>query len=114
LSGLRRIVMIRHGETVGNSRERLHGAGDVALSETGRAHMRAAARDLGHEVFDSVVASPLRRSWQSAAIVAGGAPLADGAPELGGSVSLTRDGDGRWFPGLRSSDPPALSREALA
>jgi len=61
--------MIRHGETVGNSSERLHGTADVALAEVGRAQMRAAARSLRHEVFDVVVASPLQRSWQSAAVV---------------------------------------------
>jgi broad specificity phosphatase PhoE len=70
VSQLRRIVMIRHGETVGNSRERLHGRADVALSDEGRAQMRAAARALRQEVFDVVVASPLRRSWQSAAVIA--------------------------------------------
>ena len=75
VSHLRRIVMIRHGETVGNSRERLHGAADIALSDEGRVQMRAAARALHQEVFDVVVASPLRRSWQSAAVIAPCAPV---------------------------------------
>jgi broad specificity phosphatase PhoE len=70
MSLLRRIVMIRHGETVGNSRVRLHGANDLHLSEAGRAQMRAAAKRLRQEVFDLVAASPLRRSWQSAAVIA--------------------------------------------
>lgn len=204
MPGLRRIVMIRHGETLGNSRERLHGAGDVALSQQGRAQMRATSRRLAHQVFDLVVASPLRRSWESAALVAPGAavqlatefreidfgrwegmsaeeirasdpvlfedwqarapgfeypggelraafrervgrglarlqqsgarqallvlhkgvirtlteqlvgtPLPDGKPELGELLGLTRDGDGRWFVGRRSSDPPKLEQEAL-
>src|SRR5262245_41166003 len=65
--------MVRHGETVGNSRVRLHGANDLNLSEAGGAQMRAAARRLRQEVFDLVAASPLRRSWQSAALIAGGA-----------------------------------------
>jgi broad specificity phosphatase PhoE len=69
--------MIRHGETVGNSRVRLHGANDLNLSEEGRAQMRAAAHRLGvmQEVFELVAASPLRRSWQSASLVANGAPV---------------------------------------
>jgi broad specificity phosphatase PhoE len=75
VSQLRRIVMIRHGETVGNSRERLHGAADLALSEEGRAQMRVAGRALHQEVFDVVVASPLRRSWQSAKLIAPCAPV---------------------------------------
>jgi broad specificity phosphatase PhoE len=67
--------MIRHGETVGNSRVRMHGANDLNLSEEGRAQMRAASRRLVQEVFEVVVASPLRRSWQSASIVGRGAPV---------------------------------------
>jgi broad specificity phosphatase PhoE len=47
----------------------------VALSDEGRAQMRAASRDLAGEVFDLVVASPLRRSWESARILAGRAPV---------------------------------------
>ena len=75
MTALRRIVMVRHGETVGNSSVRLHGANDLNLSEAGRAQMRAAARRLVTEVFDLVVASPLRRSWQSASLLANGAPV---------------------------------------
>src|SRR5262245_63006535 len=72
---LRRIVLLRHGETVGNSRERFHGNSDVALSDEGREQMRAASRRLATEVFEVVAASPLRRAWQSAALVGGGAPV---------------------------------------
>ena len=75
MSKLRRIVLIRHGETDGESSVRFHGSSDVALSEAGRAHLRAAARTLRGEVFDLVVASPLRRSWEAAWIVSGGAPV---------------------------------------
>jgi broad specificity phosphatase PhoE len=75
MSQLRRIVLVRHGETVGNSKERFHGSSDLALSDEGRAQMRRVAHALGGEVFDVVVASPLRRSWESAQIVAGGAPV---------------------------------------
>jgi broad specificity phosphatase PhoE len=75
MSGLRRIVLIRHGETVGNSGERMHGSGDVALSASGREQMRRVAASLRTEVFDLVVASTLRRSWEAAQIVSGGAPI---------------------------------------
>ena len=75
MSKLRRIVLVRHGETVGNSRERFHGSGDIALSEEGRAQMRTAAYDLRTETFDLVLASPLQRSWAAASIVSGGAPV---------------------------------------
>ena len=81
---LRRLVMLRHGETVGNSSVRFHGAGDVPLSDAGRSQLRAAARGMRQEVFDLVVASPLRRSWEAAMLVAGGAPvrIEDGLREI--------------------------------
>jgi len=75
MSGLRRIVLIRHGETVGNSGERLHGSADLALSAEGLEQMRRAAASLRTEVFELVVASTLRRSWEAAQIVSGGAPI---------------------------------------
>jgi len=75
MSSLRRIVMVRHGETEGQSSVRFHGSGDVKLNEEGRAQLREAARKMRTEVFDLVVASPLRRSWEGAAIVASGAPV---------------------------------------
>ncbi|HEY5657853.1 MAG TPA: histidine phosphatase family protein [Myxococcota bacterium] len=75
MSELRRIVLLRHGDTVGDSRHRFHGSGDVALSGEGRRQVREAARALRGEVFDLVVASPLQRSWQSAWLAGGGAPI---------------------------------------
>ncbi len=72
---LRRIVMVRHGETEGNSSVRFHGSADVPLCDEGRAQLRRTERTLRTEVFDLVVASPLRRSWEGAAIVSGGAPI---------------------------------------
>ena len=75
MNRLRRIVLLRHGETVGNSRERFHGNSDVALSDEGRDQVRAAARRLATEVFEVVAASPMRRAWQSAALLAGGTPV---------------------------------------
>lgn len=75
MSQLRRIVLVRHGETVGNSSTRFHGSSDLALSDHGRAQMREAAYALRRETFDLVVASPLQRSWESARIATGGAPV---------------------------------------
>jgi broad specificity phosphatase PhoE len=75
MSRLRRIVMVRHGETDGNSSVRFHGAGDVDLSAQGREQMRAAAARLDGEIVDLVVASPLRRAWRSAWLVARGRPV---------------------------------------
>jgi broad specificity phosphatase PhoE len=75
MPALRRIILVRHGETDGESSVRFHGAGDVALSATGSDQMRRMAATLGPERFDLVVASPLRRSWQSAWIAGRGLPV---------------------------------------
>jgi broad specificity phosphatase PhoE len=72
---LRRIVLVRHGETVGNSSIRFHGSTDVELSVEGRQQAEAAARALRKQSFDLVVASPLRRSWQAAWIASRGQPV---------------------------------------
>jgi len=70
-----RLVIVRHGETVGNSRIRYFGRTDLELSEEGRAQMRAAARWLGLQPgtpgFAPVVASPLRRATEGARLIAG-------------------------------------------
>ena len=75
MSQLRRLVLVRHGETVGDSSVRFHGSNDVELSAEGRVLMHEVARALRGEVFDLVLASPLRRSWEAASIIVGGAPV---------------------------------------
>ncbi len=65
------LILIRHGETEGQSSIRYHGRGDVALDERGRAQMRAAARLLDGQRFSKVFASPLRRAIEGARIIAG-------------------------------------------
>jgi broad specificity phosphatase PhoE len=75
MPALRRLVLLRHGDTLGDSHSRYHGRNDVGLSDRGRSQMKQASRTLSGEALDLVVASPLRRSWQSARIVSGGAPV---------------------------------------
>ena len=72
MSRLERIVLLRHGETVGLSSIRYYGSTDVALSELGADQAAAAARAIGGQAFDLVVASSLQRASRSAAIVAPG------------------------------------------
>lgn len=67
---LRRLILIRHGESTGNSSERLIGSGDPGLSEEGVTQIRAAGRSLAAQVIDYVVASPLRRAWKAAQLLA--------------------------------------------
>jgi ribonuclease H / adenosylcobalamin/alpha-ribazole phosphatase len=63
--------LLRHGQTEHTPERRYSGRNDLALSRTGRAEAEAAAaraKELGIEV---VVASPLRRTRETAEIVAG-------------------------------------------
>jgi broad specificity phosphatase PhoE len=67
---LNRIVLVRHGETVGQSSIRYYGATDVALSDRGREQVREAALALPGDAFDLVLTSPLSRAWESARMLA--------------------------------------------
>jgi broad specificity phosphatase PhoE len=75
-----RLILVRHGETEGESSIRYHGRTDVPLSELGRAQMRLAGRAIetrrGGGSFARVFSSPLVRASEGARIVAGAsAPL---------------------------------------
>lgn len=72
---LKRIILVRHGETAGQSSIRYYGVTDVPLSEEGRDQVRAARDRIRGETFDGVWASTLCRSWESARIVAPGHPV---------------------------------------
>ncbi len=72
-NGVGTLILVRHGETEGQSSIRYYGPTDIALSEEGRAQMRAAARALGREVFGKVFASNLCRATEGARIIAGDA-----------------------------------------
>lgn len=74
-STLRIVVLVRHGETAGESSIRYHGANDVPLNDVGRAHARAAAQAIGDLTFDVHVASSLSRAWESAEIIRPGAEV---------------------------------------
>ena len=75
-----RLILVRHGETEGESSIRYHGRTDVPLSGLGRAQMRLAGRAIetrrGGGSFACVFSSPLGRASEGARIVAGdSAPL---------------------------------------
>jgi broad specificity phosphatase PhoE len=69
------LVLVRHGETEGESSIRYHGRNDVPLSDLGREQMRAARREIenrfGAVRFGRVFATPLSRAFESATIIAG-------------------------------------------
>ncbi len=70
-----RLILVRHGETVGNSSIRYYGRTDVALSELGRRQMRAVRQWLaaGHGArhFAPVFTSPLVRAAEGARLITG-------------------------------------------
>lgn len=75
MTAVRFIVLVRHGETVGESSIRYYGATDVLLSDLGRSQAREAATLLDGREFGLVVASPLLRAHESAQIVAPSAEI---------------------------------------
>lgn len=96
MSTVRRLILVRHGETVGESSTRYHGSSDLELSPAGVAAMHAARRALQIEEDGFLIASsPLKRAWKGAWILGDGAPvrLVDGFREIhfGRWEGLTRE-----------------------
>lgn len=68
----RRLYLVRHGETVGESSIRYHGSNDVALSDRGRAQVAHLVPLLAAVDPVAVVHSPLVRAVESAQILGTG------------------------------------------
>ncbi len=64
------IYIVRHGQTEMNNRKALQGRSDVPLNEIGRRQACSAAEKLKDIRFDRVYTSPLKRSIQTARIIA--------------------------------------------
>jgi len=95
---LRRLVLVRHGETVGQSSIRYYGATDVALSAGGVEQMRRVRTALAAERFDAVYTSGLQRTIAAARLIA-----PDRAPHA--LAELNEVDFGRW---------EGLTREEIA
>ncbi|MGL5376465.1 MAG: histidine phosphatase family protein [Aeromonas veronii] len=90
------LVVIRHGETQANAEGRYQGALDIGLNESGRRHIARLADEVAatQAPFDRLLASPLLRTRESAAIL---------SRQLGLSVELVpafRERDVGLFEGL--------------
>lgn len=74
-----RLLLIRHGESVGNAEGRYQGHTDYPLTERGRDQARRLARRLAGVPLAAVYTSTLARAAQTAAIIAEphGLPVAD-------------------------------------
>jgi broad specificity phosphatase PhoE len=74
-----RLILVRHGETVGRSSIRYYGRTDVALSDLGRAQMRAVREWLARQRhithFAPVWSSPLCRAAEGARIICPDTPV---------------------------------------
>lgn len=69
---LNELVLVRHGETAGESSVRYYGATDIPLSDVGRRQMISAGEALKDIAFATVIASPLCRSQEGVSLVLNG------------------------------------------
>lgn len=65
-----RLFLIRHGETAWNKDSRLQGQTDILLSDAGRKQAEALSRRLAGENFSAFFSSNLKRSLETAEIIA--------------------------------------------
>ena len=103
-----RIYLIRHGATILSAEDRFAGATDVDLSDEGRHQAEALALRLSDDHIMAVYCSPLKRTVETATILA--------RPQ--GLTPIQRDGlreinHGRWE-SLRRSDVEAQFPEEYA
>ena len=61
----RRFIFLRHGETEGNAR-RVYQPPDIPLNSTGQAQARRAAEYLRDHPIERILASDMRRAWETA------------------------------------------------
>lgn len=65
-----RVFLVRHGATELSTEDRFAGAVDVLLSDTGRNQARMLGYRLAHEKVAAVYASPLKRTVETARLIA--------------------------------------------
>lgn len=65
-----RVLLVRHGSTVLSAEDRFAGETDVLLSDEGRAQAAALAARLEKEAIKAVYASPMKRTRETAEILA--------------------------------------------
>jgi probable phosphoglycerate mutase len=65
-----RILLVRHGATVLSAEDRFAGSTDVDLSDEGRFQARCLGERLARETIAAVYASPMKRTMETAALLA--------------------------------------------
>jgi uncharacterized phosphatase len=112
MPGCLEIVLIRHGESEGNAEDRMQGRSDFPLTELGRSQAHAAgswlaAREL---TWHAVYASPLRRAWETAAILRSEASLPEPVAEPGLAELHAGELEGQTFREILIRFPSYASR----
>ena len=103
-----RVFLIRHGATVLSAEDRFAGSTDVALSDTGRNQARCLAHRLADDKLTAIYASPLRRTMETARIIAEPHRLAPVPRD-----ALREIDHGRWE-GLRRADVETQFKDEYA
>ncbi len=86
-----RVFLVRHGATVLSAEDRFAGATDVDLSDEGRSQAARLGERLAGENIAAVYASPMRRTRETAALVA-----ASHGVEIRSKDGLREISHGRW------------------
>src|SRR4051812_41703851 len=113
------LYLVRHGETDWNRARRIQGSTDIPLNDTGRAQATATGRLLARRQWDAVVASPLSRAVETAALISREIGL--GTPELEHAIAERNYGDAEGMTGAEidalypngAEVPGRESREAV-
>lgn len=74
MSGVTRIIAVRHGETDWNVATRIQGQLDIGLNAKGRWQAQRVAQALAEEALDSVYSSDLSRAYATAQAIAAAQP----------------------------------------
>lgn len=95
-----KLYVTRHGETDWNSVNRVLGATDIPLNDTGRKQAQMLADSLKDIHIDKVIASPLSRAFETAQIAAGANHLGVVIPD-----DRLREQNFGMFEGEKRDDP---------
>lgn len=87
-----RVLLIRHGATVLSAEDRFAGSTDVELSDEGRTQATRLGARLSNDDLRAVYASPMKRTRETAALIAG--ERADLQPNV--DPGLREIDHGRW------------------
>lgn len=104
-----RVFLVRHGATVLSAEDRFAGSTDVELSDDGRKQAGSLAERLAHESIAAVYASPMKRTVETATIIATPHGLT-----LQKANGLREIDHGRWEGLLRSEAEERFADEYVA